>query len=184
MPHPGRPPLPPYIVSPPSVPEDPPARVSVNTAAPYSLQVLLEKFGAARCASTLGRAGANMDGFYFDVCNLVGADKTGKTFQDWFGNVPKNSAVPLVSMKNQLGFAGGVLDSAYTAGVRAGGGGGYVPKPIGKLKDLQEMYEQGRKPKRDPEIPDIPVVPYECHWSTVERDSTMQRVLDMGGVID
>jgi hypothetical protein len=59
-----------------------------------------------------------------------------------------------------------------------------VPKPIGKLKDLQEMFEKGRKPKRDPEIPDVPDVPYESYFTPIDRDSMMQRVLDMGGVID
>jgi hypothetical protein len=145
---------------------------------------MLEKFGPAYCAQTLGRAGANMDGFYFDVCNLVKDDKSGRVFQRVFGDVPRNSSVPITDLKTQLGFSGGVLDSSYSAGVQASGGGGYVPKPIGKLKDLQEMFEKGRKPKRDPEIPDVPDVPYESYFTPIDRDSMMQRVLDMGGVID
>jgi len=172
------------IIFPPYEPPDVPPDVVVNMPAPHSLVTMLEKFGAAYCASTLGRAGANMDGFYFDVCNLVKDDQTGRVFQDVFGNVPRNSSVPITDSKTQLGFTGGVLDSAYTAGVQAGGGGGYVPKPIGKLKDLQEMFEKGRKPRHDPEIPDVPDVPYESYFTPIDRDSMMQRVLDMGGVID
>jgi len=156
------PPPPPY---PP--PDPPPPPVLINASAPYTLPVMMEKFGIGSCMSLLGRVGANMDGFYFDVCNAIQGDPSGKTFQDWFGGVARNSSVPLTAAKQQLGFAGGVMDDGYNAGRAVSGVAGYNPKPFGKLEALQQKRIWGDKPWLYPRIPDDPVVPYLCYETEV-----------------
>ena len=128
----------------------------------------MEQIGIGSLMSLMGAAGANMDNFYFDVMNRIQTDPSGKTFVKWFGTQLSGKNPAAMTMKNMLGFAGGQFDSGYAAGARAAGGGGYVPKPVGKLSTVQQLFEDGNKGKKDPTFWEFKWPPFECFQTDVD----------------
>jgi hypothetical protein len=159
------------IVDPPPLPpedDDPPKRCRVNMPEPFTFDEMMDSWGPSNLFSLLGSLSANMDTVYHEVSQRLANDVTGQLFQKWFGNVARNGLAELTTLAQQLGFAGGVMDAAYTNGMKARGGGGYFPKPIGGIKDLQRMWERGDKPRRDGDYDHEVPKDYRCYWVVVD----------------
>jgi hypothetical protein len=175
------PPLPP--VEPPPDTEEPPRTKLINVPETFTIDEMMDHYGAVNLFGLLGAVSANMDTVYHEVSQRLATDETGQLFKRWFGNVSRNIGSELATVKLRLGFAGGVMDNAYSRGAAAAGGG-YHPTAIGKLSAVQEKWLNGEKPRDGDIIGDPPWKPYKCFWLEVDDDGTWPPIVPpIGGSI-